>query len=134
MMKKVENDAASVSFHKGDADKLVNSSRKGSLKVTVMPSHKTLTHLPKRPPVDLAFTNLSYSVKEGRKNSEYTFYFTTISSFITKNCQSSLITTESLNFHKRGSININTCSRVRVPRFFHSVLTPPCSSMNDLYL
>lgn len=26
-----------------------------------------LTHLPKRPPVDIAFTNISYSVSEGRK-------------------------------------------------------------------
>lgn len=29
---------------------------------------KTITHLPKRPPVDLAFTDLVYSVREGRKN------------------------------------------------------------------
>ncbi|XP_012222254.2 ATP-binding cassette sub-family G member 4 isoform X1 [Linepithema humile] len=29
---------------------------------------KTITHLPKRPPVDLAFTDLTYKVREGRKN------------------------------------------------------------------
>ncbi|XP_076296277.1 ATP-binding cassette sub-family G member 4 isoform X2 [Lasioglossum baleicum] len=29
---------------------------------------KTITHLPKRPPVDLAFTDLIYKVREGRKN------------------------------------------------------------------
>ncbi|XP_025986553.1 ATP-binding cassette sub-family G member 1 isoform X2 [Solenopsis invicta] len=29
---------------------------------------KTITHLPKRPPVDLAFTDLMYKVREGRKN------------------------------------------------------------------
>lgn len=46
--------------------------RKGSLKVTITPAqHKTLTHLPKRPPVDLAFNDLTYRVQEGRKNSEY---------------------------------------------------------------
>ncbi|CAG9578177.1 unnamed protein product [Danaus chrysippus] len=45
------------------------SDRKGSLKVTITPAqHKTLTHLPKRPPVDLAFTDLTYKVQEGRKS------------------------------------------------------------------
>ncbi|CAK9830396.1 ATP-binding cassette sub-family G member 1 [Anthophora retusa] len=29
---------------------------------------KTITHLPKRPPVDLAFTDLTYNVREGSKN------------------------------------------------------------------
>lgn len=48
--------------------------RKGSLKVTITPAQpKTLTHLPKRPPVDLAFTDLAYRVQEGRKSSK--FYF-----------------------------------------------------------
>lgn len=43
-----------------------------SLKVTITPTqHKTLTHLPKRPPVDLAFTDLTYKVQEGRKSSKY---------------------------------------------------------------
>ncbi|XP_072939340.1 ATP-binding cassette subfamily G member 4-like isoform X3 [Epargyreus clarus] len=43
--------------------------RKGSLKVTITPAqHKTLTHLPKRPPVDLAFSDLTYRVQEGRKS------------------------------------------------------------------
>ncbi|XP_035433541.1 ATP-binding cassette subfamily G member 4 isoform X1 [Spodoptera frugiperda] len=45
------------------------SDRKGSLKVTITPAqHRTLTHLPKRPPVDLAFTDLTYKVQEGRKS------------------------------------------------------------------
>lgn len=48
------------------------SDRKGSLKVTITPAQpKTLTHLPKRPPVDLAFTDLTYKVQEGRKSSKY---------------------------------------------------------------
>lgn len=51
--------------------KPIMSSRKGSLKVTITPAqHKTLTHLPKRPPVDLAFTDLTYKVQEGRKSSK----------------------------------------------------------------
>lgn len=50
--------------------------RKGSLKVTITPAqHKTLTHLPKRPPVDLAFADLTYRVQEGRKSSEYYLFF-----------------------------------------------------------
>ncbi|XP_047508803.1 ATP-binding cassette subfamily G member 4 isoform X2 [Pieris napi] len=41
----------------------------GSHKVNIVPTHhKTLTHLPKRPPVDLAFTDLTYNVQEGRKS------------------------------------------------------------------
>lgn len=49
--------------------KPIISDRKGSLKVTMVPAqHKTLTHLPKRPPVDLAFTDLTYKVQEGRKS------------------------------------------------------------------
>lgn len=49
--------------------KPIVSDRKGSLKVTITPAqHKTLTHLPKRPPVDLAFTDLTYKVQEGRKS------------------------------------------------------------------
>ncbi|CAK1601325.1 unnamed protein product [Parnassius mnemosyne] len=50
---------------------ILNNVRKGSLKVTITPAqHKTLTHLPKRPPVDLAFTDLTYRVHEGRKSNE----------------------------------------------------------------
>lgn len=31
----------------------------------------SLTHLPKRPPVDVEFKNLAYSVSEGRKRGEW---------------------------------------------------------------
>lgn len=31
----------------------------------------SLTHLPKRPPVDVEFKNLAYSVSEGRKRGEF---------------------------------------------------------------
>lgn len=51
--------------------KPILSDRKGSLKVQIAPAQpKTLTNLPKRQPVDLAFTDLTYKVQEGRKNSE----------------------------------------------------------------
>ncbi|XP_047001476.1 ATP-binding cassette subfamily G member 4-like isoform X1 [Schistocerca americana] len=50
-----------------------NNRRKSSVKVTIVPSQpKTLTHLPKRPPVDIGFTDLSYTVREGRKKKEKT--------------------------------------------------------------
>lgn len=50
---------------------LVSSYRKGSVKVQIQPSQqKTLTHLPHRDPVDIAFTDLEYTVTEGRKKGE----------------------------------------------------------------
>jgi len=48
---------------------LVSPGRKGSVKVQIQPcQQKTLTHLPQREPVDIAFNNLRYTVTEGRKN------------------------------------------------------------------
>ncbi|GFG29227.1 hypothetical protein Cfor_09747 [Coptotermes formosanus] len=42
--------------------------RKGTVKVTITPCQpKQLTHLPKRQPVDIGFSNLTYTVSEGRK-------------------------------------------------------------------
>lgn len=54
-------------------DHPVSVARKsGSVKVTITPCQpKTLSHLPKRPPVDIAFSDLEYTVSEGNKNSEY---------------------------------------------------------------
>jgi len=47
---------------------ILNNNKKGSVKVTITPCQpRTLTHLPKRPPVDIAFSDLTYTVKEGRK-------------------------------------------------------------------
>lgn len=58
-----------------DETKPFLSDRKGSMKVTITPTqHKTLTHLPKRPPVDLAFSDLTYRVQEGRKSSKFFFF------------------------------------------------------------
>lgn len=66
-------ETSAVSYSGGSEDNKVLTCRKGSLKVTIQPSQqpKTLTHLPKRAPLDLAFTDLSYRVQEGRKKSEY---------------------------------------------------------------
>jgi hypothetical protein len=51
-------------------DSLVD--RKGSVKVTITPCQpKQLTHLPKRQPVDIGFSDLTYTVSEGRRKSEY---------------------------------------------------------------
>ncbi|XP_026668854.1 ATP-binding cassette sub-family G member 1 isoform X2 [Ceratina calcarata] len=48
--------------------------RKGSgTRLQIVPAQpKTITHLPKRPPVDLAFTDLTYRVREGGKNNAKT--------------------------------------------------------------
>lgn len=54
-----------------DRKNLVGSSG-SSTKIQIVPAQpKTLTHLPKRPPVELAFKDLTYRVKEGRSNSKY---------------------------------------------------------------
>ncbi|XP_033225537.1 ATP-binding cassette sub-family G member 4-like isoform X2 [Belonocnema kinseyi] len=43
--------------------------KNSAVRLQIVPSQpKTITHLPKRPPVDLAFTDLTYKVREGRKN------------------------------------------------------------------
>ncbi|KAI5643363.1 rsgA GTPase domain-containing protein [Phthorimaea operculella] len=50
---------------------ILNNLGKGSLKVTITPTQqKSLSHLPKRPPVDLAFSDLTYRVQEGRKSGD----------------------------------------------------------------
>lgn len=54
----------------GDNEAILLESRKGStVKVQITPIQpKTLTHLPKRPKVDLAFTDLKYTVRQGKNN------------------------------------------------------------------
>ncbi|GLV33102.1 uncharacterized protein CBL_10449 [Carabus blaptoides fortunei] len=51
-----------------DTQYILNNNRKGSaVKVQITPIQpKTLTHLPKRPKVDLAFTDLKYTVRQGK--------------------------------------------------------------------
>lgn len=45
--------------------------KNSSVKINIMPSQvKTLSHLPKRPPVDIAFTDLVYTVSEGTTKSK----------------------------------------------------------------
>ncbi|XP_066594324.1 ATP-binding cassette subfamily G member 4 isoform X1 [Prorops nasuta] len=53
-----------------DTNGILLQPRKGSaVRLQIVPAqHKTITHLPKRPPVDLAFTDLTYKVREGRKS------------------------------------------------------------------
>lgn len=44
----------------------------GSTKIQIVPAQpKTLSHLPSRPAVELAFRDLAYRVREGRSNSKY---------------------------------------------------------------
>lgn len=63
--------------HEDDGNGILLQSRKNSVvRLQIVPSKpKTITHLPKRPPVDLAFSDLTYKVREGRKNSEYLILF-----------------------------------------------------------
>lgn len=59
---------------------VVDNRKSGCVKLQIVPSQpKTLSHLPNRPAVNLAFHNLTYRVKDGRKNSEYSFCFEPLS-------------------------------------------------------
>lgn len=54
-----------------DRKNLVGSGASSSTKIQIVPAQpKTLTHLPSRPAVELAFRDLTYRVREGRSNSE----------------------------------------------------------------
>uniref|UniRef100_A0A6B2E5V2 Putative abc transporter n=1 Tax=Phlebotomus kandelakii TaxID=1109342 RepID=A0A6B2E5V2_9DIPT len=56
-------------MEKDSACILNNNMKSGAVKLQIVQSHpKTLSHLPHRPAVDLAFENLTYRVKEGRKS------------------------------------------------------------------
>lgn len=59
--------------HEDNTNEILLQPRKGSgIRLQIVPAQpKTITHLPKRPPVDLAFTDLTYKVREGRRNSKY---------------------------------------------------------------
>ena len=60
-----------------DRKNLVGTSdSSGSTKIQIVQAQpKTLSHLPTRPKIELAFKDLAYRVKEGRSNSEYMFQF-----------------------------------------------------------
>ncbi|XP_017798284.1 PREDICTED: ATP-binding cassette sub-family G member 4 [Habropoda laboriosa] len=48
---------------------LLQPRKNSGTRLQIVPAQpKTITHLPKRPPVDLAFTDLTYRVREGGKN------------------------------------------------------------------
>lgn len=55
-----------------DRKNLVGGSGSSSTRIQIVPAQpKTLTHLPSRPAVELAFKDLTYRVKEGRSNSKH---------------------------------------------------------------
>lgn len=56
---------------------LIGDNRKSNaVRLQIVPAQpKTLSHLPTRPAVDLAFHDLVYSVREGRRNREYTIQY-----------------------------------------------------------
>lgn len=59
----------------GANDGLLNvagrKSSSGAVRVQIVPTQpKTLSHLPTRPAVDLAFHDLTYTVREGRRSSK----------------------------------------------------------------
>ncbi|XP_017879115.1 ATP-binding cassette sub-family G member 4 isoform X1 [Ceratina calcarata] len=62
------------SSREDNTNEILLQPRKGSgTRLQIVPAQpKTITHLPKRPPVDLAFTDLTYRVREGGKNNAKT--------------------------------------------------------------
>lgn len=65
----VEDDCANSSL-------LDDNRKSGAIKLQIVPPQpKTLSHLPSRPAVDLAFHDLVYSVREGRRNRKYFILF-----------------------------------------------------------
>lgn len=52
-----------------------NSSGATKIQIIQQSQPKTLSKLPSRPAVELAFTNLAYRVTEGRSNSKYKVRF-----------------------------------------------------------
>lgn len=61
-----------VSINLSEIDEMKRLTTESSSKVQIVAAaHKTLSHLPQRPAVDLAFVDLNYRVREGRSNSEY---------------------------------------------------------------
>lgn len=65
------DDAIILNDLNDDRKNLVGSSGTSDVRVQIVPSQpKTLSHLPNRPAVDLAFNNLTFRVKEGRGKSE----------------------------------------------------------------
>lgn len=63
--------------HEDNTNEILLQPRNGSgIRLQLVPAQpKTITHLPKRPPVELAFTDLTYRVREGSKNSKYANFF-----------------------------------------------------------
>lgn len=55
----------------GDKKNLVGTSGEPKIQIVQQAQPKTLSKLPSRPAVELAFTNLAYRVKEGRSNSKF---------------------------------------------------------------
>lgn len=63
-----------VSINLSEMEDVKRLTSESSSKVQIVAAaHKTLSHLPQRPAVDLAFVNLNYKVREGRSNSEYIY-------------------------------------------------------------
>lgn len=49
------------------SENLLLQNRSADLRITMVPSQpKKMSHLPKRPPVDLAFSDLNYTVRQGK--------------------------------------------------------------------
>lgn len=67
----VEDDNNINSINNLNNNLIVDNRKSGSVKLQIVQAQpKTLSHLPPRPPVDIAFNDLTYCVREGRRNSK----------------------------------------------------------------
>lgn len=49
------------------SENLLLTNRSADVRLQILPAQpKKLTHLPKRPPLDLAFSDLTYTVRQGK--------------------------------------------------------------------
>lgn len=121
-------------------DNLIDDRKSGAIKLQIVPAQpKTLSHLPTRPPVDLAFHDLVYSVREGRRNRKYQFIFTVFMCrifvfqwlYIPQNFQVSLTECTLWLQHLR-STHFKSLAQITVSDYYSNIINVSAQNANFL--